>query len=319
MQSPQYIDTSLRPIVCAGEALVDLIADPGGDWGAFDRMIPRIGGAPANMSVAITRLGGRARFVGTLADDGPGRWIRRRLEFEGVDLSDCGNVSGFCTRIAMVTGPSDDREFTFYGESVADHQMTVEHMEQADLASVGAVIAGSLALKAEPSKSAMLRILSICRTRDIPFIFDPNPRPALWPDPADAFNTLRPFIEQATILKLGAGELATLGVDTDALRRTQPANSVLVITDGARGSWYWYGEQRAAFVPSFCVRSVDSTGAGDAFTAALGLRYVQRGRRLERDDVLFASAAGALATTAAGAMDALPTLEQVTAILEERN
>ena len=99
-----------------------------------------------------------------------------------------------------------------------------------------------------------------------------------------------------------------------------PARFV-VITDGERGAWFI---DRAAtealdFVPSFKVTAVEPTGAGDAFGAALVSRLIAREwGGLSADDVRFASAAGALATTKPGAMEALPTRAEIEAFLARR-
>ena len=69
--------------------------------------------------------------------------------------------------------------------------------------------------------------------------------------------------------------------------------------------------------PAFSVQSVEPTGAGDAFTAAIISRLIANGwSALETDDVRFASAAGALTTTRSGAIDSLPSLAEVKKFLE---
>jgi fructokinase len=78
-------------------------------------------------------------------------------------------------------------------------------------------------------------------------------------------------------------------------------------------------DPEASFVPAFAVDAVEPTGAGDAFTAAIIARLIARDwRGLDRDDVRFASAAGALTTTRRGAMEALPTRDEVGAFVGSR-
>jgi sugar/nucleoside kinase (ribokinase family) len=64
------------------------------------------------------------------------------------------------------------------------------------------------------------------------------------------------------------------------------------------------------------VEAAEPTGAGDAFTAALVARLVARGwRDPDEDDLRYAAAAGALATTHPGALDGLPTAAELGAFL----
>jgi fructokinase len=306
-----------KPILCAGEALVDLMATPADSWAEIDRFVPRIGGAPANAAVAIQRLGGKGAFFGCLADDDPGRWIHQRLSAESVDLSRVVYVKDAQTRLAIVTGPEDQRDFVFYGSPPADSLLRIEHIDDARIERASAIMVGSLLLLSEPGRSAMYRLLDLAIQHKIPITFDPNPRPKSWPDPGDARKLLLPFIRVAKILKLGADEPAILGMTPEQIREEQPEGSVFVLTDGANGCLYWYGEEDSREVPAIPVNSVDATGAGDCFAAALTLRAVERGYGINVEDVRFASAAGALATTQLGAMDAIPDRAAVEQMMKE--
>jgi fructokinase len=304
-------------IICAGEALIDLIAPPTSDWSEIDGFVPRIGGAPANAAVAIARLGGKSAYLGCMASDQPSDWIRERLLAEGVEISGTRICRDAQTRLAVVTGPDDQRDFVFYGSPAADTLLTPEDVDRAGIESSAAILAGSLLLLSEPGRSAMHRILEIATRDGVPISFDPNPRPKSWPDPITARESMIPFIQSATILKLGASEPDILGMSVQQIRDEQPGDAVLVLTDGPNGCWYWYGEDDSVAVPPVSVDSVDSTGAGDAFTAALTLRYVERGGKIEISDLRFASVVGAMTTTRQGAMDALPDRQSVEEFLTE--
>lgn len=307
--------SAAKPICCVGEALIDLIATEAADWAGIDQFVPRIGGAPANISVAIQRLGGSSTFLGCLASDAPGEWIRKRLQSEGVDLSSATTLDNAQTRLAIVTGPVGQRDFVFYGSPAVDSLLNVGHVGQVDFTNMSAVSAGSLLLLTEPGRSAMFRLLELVTEHNVPLVFDPNPRPGSWPDELFAREMLLPFIRQASILKLAVEEPQLLGMTVDEIRAVQPDGAVFVLTDGANGCWYWYGEQESRAVSSISVDSIDSTGAGDAFTAALTHRYVAGNGQLTLDDIRYASIAGALTTTRHGAMDALPRNDVIDALM----
>ena len=74
-------------IVCLGEGLVDLICEhPVASLTEADAFAPHFGGALANVAVAARRAGAEAGLAGAAGDDEWGRWLRGRLEREGVDL-----------------------------------------------------------------------------------------------------------------------------------------------------------------------------------------------------------------------------------------
>ncbi|HZY33079.1 MAG TPA: PfkB family carbohydrate kinase, partial [Rhodanobacter sp.] len=81
---------AVRPILCFGEALIDLHADGLDARGFAARFTPFAGGAPANVAVAASRLGAVATFVGSVGEDLFGDFILRALESEGVDTSGVG-------------------------------------------------------------------------------------------------------------------------------------------------------------------------------------------------------------------------------------
>ncbi|MBX3070337.1 MAG: carbohydrate kinase [Thermomicrobiales bacterium] len=110
-------------------------------------------------------------------------------------------------------------------------------------------------------------------------------------------------------------EFDSLQSDRDALRTGN--GPLVVLTDGARGAWVGGASaSETAFVPAFPVSAVDPTGAGDAFMAAVVHRSIERNwRGFDREDLRFAAAAGALATTQTGAMSSLPTRAQIESFL----
>ena len=95
---------------------------------------------------------------------------------------------------------------------------------------------------------------------------------------------------------------------------------LVVITDGSRGVFVAdSGLDAVRHYPVIAVDAIDPTGAGDAFTAALVSRLVRSGWTQPGDeDIVFAMAAGALATTKQGALTALPTLAELEQFLAQR-
>ena len=90
--------------LCLGEALVDLICErPIQRLAEAESFVPHFGGAVANVAVVAARAGARVALAGGAGDDAWGRWLRDRLEDEGVDLSLFELIEGRQTPLAVVT------------------------------------------------------------------------------------------------------------------------------------------------------------------------------------------------------------------------
>jgi ribokinase len=90
----------------------------------------------------------------------------------------------------------------------------------------------------------------------------------------------------------------------------------VVVTLGAEGALLLTGSMMTQQVPSFAVKPVDTTGAGDAFNGALAVALA-RGMALS-EAVRYANATGALTVTRTGAQPSLPTSDEVEQFLSER-
>src|SRR6187551_798775 len=111
----------MRPILCFGEALIDFLARPGDTPDAPRAFLQFAGGAPANVAVAVARLGGDARFVGMLGADMFGDMLAAQLRDAGVDIRHVRRTSAAKTALAFVSLDADgERSFSFYRPPAAD-------------------------------------------------------------------------------------------------------------------------------------------------------------------------------------------------------
>lgn len=287
--------------------------------------IARPGGAPANVAVAASRLGAGAAFVGSVGEDLFGDFILRALESEGVETGGVGRQSPPTrTSLAFVEiGPDGDREFTFYRSSpAADELLSAEDVTEDLVAGASFVNFGSIPLIREPSRSATHRIAQLAREHGVPVAFDVNFREHLWEGREAAREAVDPLLDLSTIVKLGDDELEPLlGTDDadEAARMLLDRGVLLVlVSKGPEGAFYATRGFRGE-VPTFDIGEVvDATGAGDAFLAAT-LVHLSDGplddEERVREATLRGCAAGALACTGFGAMSALPTRDELEALV----
>lgn len=321
----------MRSILCFGEALIDFHAE-GRDERGFPRAyVPFAGGAPANVAVAVARLGGSARFAGMLGTDLFGDLLLDSLRHAGVETRDVARTGEANTALAFVTlDAHGDRSFSFYRPPAADLLFRPQHFRADAFADTAVfhVCSNSMTepAAAETTREGMRR----ARAAGALVSFDLNLRPALWPHAADVHAQVWPALTLADVVKLSSEELAWLagGDEAGAIARLwQGRARLLVVTDGAR-ALRWFHPDGAGELPVYRVRAVDSTAAGDAFVGALLLQLA--GQRIDPAglDALVAdlprlhrvlhhaAAAGALAVTRKGSFTALPDSAEVLAFLE---
>ena len=307
-------------ILAMGEVLIDfIVADGATTLESAKTFVARSGGAPANASVAMARLGLASAFCGVVGDDPFGSRLQSELAAEGVDTSRLRQSGESTTTLAFAwKDPGGDGHFRLLRG--ADTLLDEADVNAAGAASLGALVVGSVALSAQPARSAIERTVGIAHEAGVPIVFDVNLRPTLWPDLGSARPACEEVARRSRLVKLSLDDANGLYgpriTPDDAIQAVLSLGpGAVVLTDGERGCWFSSGSS-VAFVPAFRVDAAEPTGAGDAFTAAIIARSLASGwAPLSVEDVRYAAAAGALATTRPGAWDGLPNREQLDAFL----
>ncbi|SIR62079.1 carbohydrate kinase family protein [Natronorubrum thiooxidans] len=307
-------------VLIAGETLIDFLPTASGPIDAVEGFERRPGGAPANVAVALARLEHTPTFWTRVGDDPFGRYLRETLREHGLADRYVELDPDAKTSLAFVThDETGDREFSFYRDGTADTRLEPGRIDDATLEAHEWVHVGGVTLSSGRSRAATLELLERAAERGCTVSFDPNERPELWADDDTYQRVVRDALATVDVLKATAGELERLGFEGDnaeAIARDAmtAGPSVVFVTRGSEGAIAvaddgtpWAGTaSHSGYEPDV----VDTTGAGDAFVAGaiVGLRE----DRDLADTLAFANAVGAAATTAAGAMAALPTRAAVT-------
>ncbi len=315
--------------ICLGELLIDFVPTVTGvdliDAPAF---VKAPGGAPGNVAVGLARLGIPSAFMGKVGDDPFGHFLANTLTEAGVDISPLRFSTEARTALAFVSLRADgEREFMFYRHPSADMLFAPQEVDVAAIDHAKLLHFGSISLIGEPSRGATLHAVDTARAAGCLVSYDPNLRLPLWPDATAARAGMWLGLKKAHVVKLSddESEFLTGFRDLDAARQAlwHDGLKLLVVTRGRAGCVY-FTPAFSGTVESFPVEAVDTTGAGDGFVAGLlqGLladpATVQDEARL-RELCRFANAVGALATTARGAIPALPERERVRDFLSSRH
>lgn len=324
-------------VLVAGEALVDLFPAEGGatrDAGTFER---RAGGAPANVAVAMARLGTTPWLWASLGDDGLGAFLRESLTGAGLPDRFLDLDPSRPTALSVVgdDGAGDgeaggdgtgDPAFSLSLDGTAAAHLDAGRIPGDVLESVEWVHVGGVLLAVEPARTATLALAESAREAGCVVSFDPNTRPSVWPEESRLVETLDRALALSDVVLASPADFAVGGfpADPDRLARsildrgphtvflTLGADGALALADPA-APW---GRADVSH-PGFEVDAVDPTGAGDAFTAATIAELVSGADDLAA--VLAAGCAtGALTTTATGATTALPDRDAVERFVAER-
>ncbi|MDR7193518.1 carbohydrate kinase family protein [Luteimonas terrae] len=327
----QATAASTRGVVaCFGEALIDFRAEQASD--GTRRFVEQPGGAPANVAVGVAALGGRARFIGMLAQDMFGDALHAALATRGVDVSQVKRTGEAPTALAFVALAEDgERSFSFYRPPAADLLFQASDFLADTFDDVAVLHVCSNSMTAPAIAATTLQAMTRAAQAGALVSLDLNLRPALWPRDVDPLPTLWQALAAARLVKLSAEEFAFLTGDGDSVstvaRLFAGDAEVLLVTDGA-AQMHWWTRTRAGTARTFVVDAIDTTAAGDACVAGLLQQLVARGINGDglvaafksdavREDLLrHAAAAGALATTRHGAFDAMPDAAAVRALLE---
>lgn len=313
-------------IVSFGEMLIDFVPTVSGvSLAEAPGFLKAPGGAPANVAIAVARLGGKAAFVGKLGDDEFGHMLAGILKENGVNAGGINFDQGARTALAFVTLRADgEREFMFYRNPSADMLLKPQELPVDIIRSAKVFHYGSISLIVEPCRSAHLKAMEVAKEAGALLSYDPNLRLPLWPSPEEARKQILSIWDKAEVIKVSDVELEFLTGsdkidDESALSLWHPNLKLLLVTLGEKGCRYYTKHFRGA-VDAFHVQTVDTTGAGDAFVGALLGKVVDDHSILEdearlKEVLKFANACGAITTTKKGAIPALPTEAEVLSLL----
>lgn len=297
---------------CLGDAVVDLLPEGAG------RLLQCPGGAPANVAVGIARLQGNSGFIGRVGDDPFGRFMRQTLNTEQVDTTFMSaDPAQRTSTVVVALDDVGERSFTFMVRPSADLFLTADDLPEFQRGEW--LHCCSIALCAEPSRSTTFTAMARLRNAGGFVSFDPNIRHDVWDDARQLHDCLSQAFTLADVVKLSEEELAFFCGQADTEASMQQiaerfAIPLVLLTQGKEGVKACLHGKLSAW-PTHPVASVDTTGAGDAFVAGLLWELAQHGLP-ERASQLGARLAtaqrcGALATTAKGAMTALPYRHQL--------
>ena len=314
-------------VICIGELLIDFFCTEIDtslmDGRSFEK---QAGGAPANVSATIVKLGGNAAFVGKVGDDPFGHFLKQTLLELRVDTSMLILDEFHSTTMAFVSlDKNGERDFVFHRGADAflkDEDIKEDMLDQSSILHFGS----ATALLQEPFRKTYLNTIKKAKAAEKFISFDPNYRADLWKGKEQDFiQQVKECLAYSDFVKVSEEELMLITKNEEfeqAVKELHEMGVRLVsVTLGKKGTFISNGSQ-TRMVPSVAVNSIDSTGAGDAFVGAMLFNVAQKYNReaIFKDFnsfveiTTFSNKVGALVCTKLGAIASIPTIEEVNSI-----
>ncbi|WP_369236473.1 ribokinase [Streptomyces sp. R21] len=260
------------------------------------------GGKGANQAVAAARLGARTALLARVGDDAHGRLLLDSQRAAGVDTVGV-LVGGAPTGVALITvDPSGDNSIVV--SPGANGKLTPEDVRAAaSLFHASRVVSAQLEIPLETVVEVVRNLAPGSR-----FVLNPSPPRAL---PTEVLAACDPLIVNEHEARVIAGGSLDGSPEEWARALLALGPRSVVITLGAEGALVASAD-KAARIPAVKVEAVDTTGAGDAFTAALAWRLGLGEPAPEA--AAYAARVGAAAVTKEGAQVSFPTAEEVASL-----
>ena len=312
-----------KGICAAGELLIDFT--PCGTSSQGQLLYARNpGGAPANVLAMAAKLGVKARLCAVVGSDNFGTFLIESMLAAGIDTRFISRTARARTTLAFVDlDERNDRSFTFYRKPGADILLPDAGIPDEAMEGCGVYHFNGVSLTDEPARGAVLRAARRAKEMGLLVSFDPNYRPFLWPQAAQARQAFEEGMRCADIIKVSEEEVAfLLGQENAAQGAAELAkqyDALVLASCGARGALAANPSGLLGRAEALPVTVADTTGAGDAFLGTILAALAGKERAAlhsmteqEAVELLHLGCmAGSLTASKLGAIPALPEKEEL--------
>jgi 5-dehydro-2-deoxygluconokinase len=313
-------------VLTVGRIGVDLYPEQTGvPLSAVTTFARSLGGTATNVAVGATRLGHRAAVLTKVGPDEFGTFARRALEGFGVDTTYVGTAEELLTPVVFCAlDPPEDPPLLFYRLPVApDLTLTKDDVPWDLVRDVPVLWVTGTGVSTEPARQTQLDMLAHRGRPDAAAgrftVLDLDWRPMFWPSPQDARREYELMLEHVTVVVGNRAEVevavGTADPEEAARRLLDHGVELALVKKGAEGVLVATSEGVSTVAPQL-VDVVCGLGAGDAFGGAL-----VHGLLSGWDPVRIAehgNAAGAIVVAQLACADAMPTLEELEAMVAGR-
>jgi ribokinase len=260
-----------------------------------------IGGSVTNTAIVLAKMGLMPGLIGCIGKDPWGRHVLDNLCALDIDISQVHQKEGASTGISFIA-VTPDGERTMFASRGANKLLNRDDISLLTLGNVSILHISGYALTESTQNEAAWRLVEIAEQSGVPISLDTGFAPVI--AHTSQFQTL---LESLTICILGVRELTALSGISEINKGVEWILSrgikLLALKMGVNGSLLATPGEVIPF-PAFPVNAVDTTGAGDAFSAGILIGFLHHLDLYSTG--IIANALGALAVTVQGAGEMLP-------------
>lgn len=261
------------------------------------------GGKGANQATGLARLGAKTKMIGKVADDANGHKLLENLRENHVDVSGI-SLDGTQTGLAVILldGNGRNRIVVYEGANAEIDPEEASSQVTDDL--------DVLLVQFETKEDAVVGCVNRAVQKGIATVVDCGPAKAFALERMQGVTILSPNESETKALTgiFPENEQSILSASQMLMHRSLARFVVLKL--GERGCSVWDGKQ-LTLLPAYPTKTVDTTAAGDCFTAAMALEFVRSGNILSACDL--GNKAGSIAVSRMGAAASMPTAEELAA------
>lgn len=304
----------MKKVICPGEALIDFVSmDIGKTLKATDGFIKKAGGAPANVAAAISKLGAEAYFCGTVGDYAFGGFLEDTLNNNNINTELLFKIKNNTTFafVSLMENGERDFEFARDADECLTFDMISDRLEEFDLYHFGSATAfmgGNL-------KDTYFKLKEYAKSNNKIISFDANYRESLFGNNKEEFiKCCKEFIVDSNIVKLSEEEAKLISGIEDIKEASQYIVNLgcenLMVTLGKEGTLL-SNREKQILIKTKEVKMKDATGAGDAFIGAVIAQILNEPGKSMEKIVEMANLVGGITTTKLGALESIPTWDEV--------
>ncbi|WP_310830991.1 5-dehydro-2-deoxygluconokinase [Paenibacillus pedocola] len=325
MNGLQFDPARPLDLIAVGRLCIDLNANETGrpmeETMTFTKYV---GGSPANIVIGTARLGLRTGFIGKLANDQMGRFIRTYLQQNGIDDSQVSvDRTGAVTGLAFTEIKSPQEcSILMYRDHVADLLLNTGEISEDYIRQAKALLISGTALAQSPSREAVFLALEFARKHNVTVFFDLDYRPYTWKSAAETAVYYNLAAEKCHCI-IGTREefnmmeslynVADEDDESTASRWFSHQAKLVVIKHGGSGSISYTADGQSHRSGIFPAKVLKTFGAGDSYASAF-IHSLMHGDSVS-EAMRRGSASASIVISRHSCSDAMPTLDELEAFL----
>jgi 5-dehydro-2-deoxygluconokinase len=312
-------------IIAIGRACMDLNAveynRPMEETMTFKKYV---GGSPANIAIGTSKLGLKAGFIGKLADDQHGRFIKQYMAGVGVDTSNMVvDHEGHKTGLAFTEIKSPEEcSILMYRDEVADLYLHSAEVSEEYIKKAKILLVSGTALAKSPSREAVLKAIHLAKKNNVKVIFELDYRGYTWTSPEETAVYYTLVAEQADIVMGTRDEFDVMENRTDGSNEATVSHlfkhspELVVIKHGVEGSYAYKKSGEVFKGHAYLTKVLKTFGAGDSYASAF--LYALISDKDIETALKYGSASAAIVVSKHSSSEAMPTVDQIEQLIAER-